>query len=84
VLRRIVGRQIKAAGRTIRIEADTVTCGGLGRSSPGRKNRLAWTRFRCIQPTFPPGSVAGPDLIFVVRSAAPRDLVVTRPHFTSY
>jgi hypothetical protein len=40
--------------------------------------------FRCIQPTFPSGSVAGLDLIFIVQSVAPRNLVVTRRHFTSY
>jgi hypothetical protein len=84
ILRHIAGRRIKAAGRTIRIDADTVTCGGLGRASRRHLNRLAWTRFSCIQPTFPPGSVAGPDLIFVVQSVAPRDLVVTTRHLTSY
>jgi hypothetical protein len=84
VLRHIAGRRIKAAGRTIRIQSDTVTCGGLGRPSRRRRARPAWIRFECIQPTFPPGSIAGPDLIFVVRSVAPHRLVVTRRHLTSY
>jgi len=84
VLRHIAGRRIKAAGRRIRIRSDTVTCGGVGRPSRRRRDRPAWTRFRCIQPTFPPGSIAGPDLIFVVRSAAPHRLVVTRRHLTRY
>lgn len=80
----IAGRRIKAARRTIRIDAGTVACVGLGRPSQRRQHKPAWTRFRCIQPTFPPGSVAGPDLILVVQSVAPRNLVVTRRHFTSY
>jgi len=84
VLRRIAGRRIKVAGRTIRVDADTVTCDGLGRPSQRRGDQRTWTRFRCIQPTFPPGSVAGPDLIFVVQSVPPRDLVVTRRYLTSY
>jgi hypothetical protein len=84
LLNHIDGRRIKMAGRTIRIDASTVTCGGLGRPSQRRQDKRAWTRFRCIQPTFPSGSVAGPDLIFVVQSVAPRDLVVTRRHFTTY
>jgi hypothetical protein len=84
VLKRISGRRIEAAGQTIRVDASTVTCGGLGRPSQRDQANLSWTRFRCIQPTFPPGSVAGPDLIFVVQSVAPHDLVVTRRRFTSY
>ena len=84
ILRHFAGRRIKAAGRTIRIDAATVTCGGLGRPLRRRRDRLAWTRFSCIQPTFPPGSVAGPDLIFVVQSVAPRDLVVTERRLARY
>jgi hypothetical protein len=84
ILRHIAGRRIKAAGRTIRVDAATVTCGGLGRPSRRRRDELAWTRFRCIQPTFPAGAIVGPDLIFVVHSVAPRDLVVTRRYLTSY
>jgi len=84
LLEHIAGRRIKVAGRTIRIDAGTATCDGLGRPSQRRHDEPAWTRFRCIQPTFPSGSVAGPDLVFVVQSVPPRDLVVTRRHFTSY
>jgi hypothetical protein len=84
VAKRIAGRGIALARGTIRIDADTVTCGGLGRPVSRRHDQLRWTRFRCIQPTFPPGSVVRPDLVFVVQSVAPRDLVVTRRHLTSY
>jgi hypothetical protein len=84
VLRHIAGRRVKAAGRTIRIQSDTVTCGGVGRPSRRRRDRPAWTRFSCIQPTFPSGSIVGPDLIFVVQSVAPHRLVVTRRHLASY
>jgi hypothetical protein len=31
-----------------------------------------------------PGQRRRPDLVFVVQSVAPRDLVVTRRHLTSY
>jgi hypothetical protein len=84
VVRGISGRRIALAGRTIRIDADTVTCGGSGRPAGRRGRQLMWTRFRCVQPTFPPGKVVGPDLVLVVQSVAPRDLVVTRRHLTSY
>ena len=84
LLEHLAGRRIRANGRTVRIDAGTVTCGGLGRPSRDRRDKPAWTAFRCTQPTFPSGSVAGPDLIFVVQSVAPRKLVVTRRHFTSY
>ena len=84
LLEHLAGRRIRANGRTIRVDAGTVTCGGLGRPTRDRRDEPAWTAFRCSQPTFPSGSVAGPDLIFVVQSVAPRRLVVTRRHLTSY
>ena len=84
VLRRLAGRRIEASGKTVRIEGDTATCGGLGSPTRRRGRQAAWTRFRCIQPTFPAGGIAGPDLIFVVESVEPRRLVVTRRYFTSY
>jgi hypothetical protein len=84
VLGDIRGRAIEADGRTVRVDPRTVVCGGVGRPSGRRHGRPAWTRFRCIQPTFPAGSVAGPDLIFTVRSVPPGDFVVTDRHFTSY
>src|SRR4051812_17999526 len=59
VLRGISGGRIVVAGKTVRIAPATVTCGGVG--PPVRRDgRREWARFRCVQPTFPPGSVVGP------------------------
>jgi hypothetical protein len=83
VLRRIAGRRIVVAGKTVRIDPATVTCGGVG--APVRKDgRRAWARFRCVQPTFPPGSVVGPDAIFTVQPAGPHRCMVTDARFTRY
>lgn len=83
VLRRIAGRRIVVAGKTVRIDPATVTCGGLG--APVRKDgRRAWARFRCVQPTFPPGSVVGPDAIFTVQPAGPRRFTVADARLTRY
>ena len=84
VVEHFVGRRVKLGGRTIQIDADTLTCGGLGRPTRRVNDQGAWTRFRCIQPTFPPGRLVGPDLIFVVQSVRPRDFAVARRYFTSY
>jgi hypothetical protein len=37
-----------------------------------------------VQPTFPPGSVAGPDAIFFVEPTGRRTLVVVDASFTTY
>jgi hypothetical protein len=83
VVRRIVGRRVAVDGRVVRIDADTVVCTGLG-AARRVHGQAAWTRFRCLQPTFPAGSVAGPDLIFVVESVASGRLSVTQARLTSY
>jgi hypothetical protein len=84
LLAAIGGRHIRVDGHTIRIDRATVACGGIDRAAGRVHGRPAWTRFSCIQPTFPRGSVAGPDLDFVVESAAPHRLVVVRRRLTSY
>src|SRR3954447_7014667 len=80
VLRRLAGRRIGVQGKTVRVDPSTVTCGGVGPVE--RKD--AWTRFRCVQPTFPRGAVAGPDAIFFVEPRGPRRFEVTESHFTRY
>jgi hypothetical protein len=83
VLRRIAGRRIAVAGKTVRIDPATVTCGGIG--LPVRRDgHREWARFRCVQPTFPPGSVVGPDAIFTVQPAGPRRFTVADARFTRY
>lgn len=83
VLRRIAGHRVVVAGKSVRIDPATVTCVGVG--APARRGgRREWARFRCVQPTFPPGSVVGPDAIFTVQPAGPRDFTVADAHFTRY
>jgi hypothetical protein len=83
VLRRIAGRRVAVAGNTVRIDPATVTCGGIG--APVRRDgRREWSRFRCVQPTFPPGSVVGPDAIFTVHPAGSRRFTVTDTRLTRY
>jgi hypothetical protein len=84
VLRRLAGRRIRVGQRTVRIDGGTLACGGLGRATTRIGGEPAWTGFRCVQPTFPPGSVAGPDAIFVVAPTGPRTLVVTDRRLTGY
>src|SRR5215208_6234077 len=59
VLRRIAGRRIRVEGRSVRVDPATVTCGGIGMPAGSVGGEDAWTRFRCVQPTFPAGAVAG-------------------------
>jgi hypothetical protein len=84
VLRRIAGRRISASGRKVRIDPGTVVCGGVGAPATRRRGRPAWARFRCLQPTFPPGSVAGPDAVFVVEPTGPRTYTITGARLTHY
>jgi hypothetical protein len=84
VLRRLEGRRIRVGGQMVGIDPATVTCGGVGRPTTRVHGKPAWIRFRCVQPTFPPGSVAGPDVIFVVEPTGARTLVVRERRLTSY
>ena len=82
VLRRLAHRTVRVGHRRVRLDPSTLTCTGLGR--PGWIDGAhAWTHFRCVQPTFPPGAVVGPDAIFVVSGAGSR-LVVSQARFTTY
>ena len=84
VLRRVDGRMIRVAGRRVRVDGATVACGGLGAPADVRGGEQAWTRFRCVQPTFPAGAVVGPDAVFVVRPTGRRSFEVTGQRFTDY
>jgi hypothetical protein len=83
VLRRIAGHRIVVAGQTVKIDPATVTCDGLGTPTT-HGGAEEWARFRCVQPTFPPGSVVGPDAIFVVQPTGPRRFTVTGSRLTRY
>ncbi|HWT22604.1 MAG TPA: hypothetical protein VN213_03780, partial [Solirubrobacteraceae bacterium] len=77
VLARLHGRTLRVEGRAVRLDRETITCAGLGAERERRRGASAWTRFRCIQPTFPPGGVAGPDAIVIVRPTGARTFAVT-------
>jgi hypothetical protein len=84
LLRHLAGRRIAIGDQVVRVDAATLTCGGIGRPATRADGRPAWRRFRCVQPTFPPGSVAGPDAIFFVQPVDRTRLVVTERRMTRY
>ena len=84
VLRSIAGRRIRVDGTFVRVDPTTVTCGGLGPPAANVGSQAAWKRFRCVQPTFPRGAVAGPDAIFFLEPRGQRAFEITRAHFTRY
>jgi hypothetical protein len=84
VLRRLGGHRVRVDGRAIRLDPGTLTCGGVGAARPGRGGAPAWTRFRCVQPTFPPGEVAGPDLVFTLRPTGRVAFELLERHLTRY
>jgi hypothetical protein len=84
VLARIGGRDIRVEDRTVRLDRATITCGGIGPPAGRRGGEPVWRRFRCVQPTFPPDRVAGPDAIFIVEPTGRRTFAVSGQRFTSY
>jgi hypothetical protein len=84
VLRRLTGRRVRVAGRRLRIDRSTLTCGGVGGPTARVDGEAAWTRFRCVQPTFPPGELVGPDAIFFLEPRGPRTFAVTGGRFSRY
>jgi hypothetical protein len=84
LLRRLAGRRIAVRRGFVAIDRGTLTCGGVGPASGRRNGRPAWTRFRCVQPTFPAGRLTGPDLLFVVEPTGPRTFAVRGQRFAAY
>lgn len=84
MIEQLAGHRLRVAGRTVRIDPQTVTCGGVGRPASRQGGEPAWTSFRCVQPTFPPGSVAGPDAILIVEPTGRRSFAVTSRRLTRY
>jgi hypothetical protein len=80
LVRRLRGRIISVEGRRVEVDRTTITCQGIGRAQR-RDHTLAWTRFHCVQPTFPAGAVAGPDAVFDVHPTGPRSLRVAAARF---
>lgn len=82
VLRRLDGRRMRVHRTEVVIDRDTLACGRAStRHAGGQRKRL---RLRCVQPTFPAGSVVGPDATFSVHATPAGRLVITDAQFTSY
>jgi hypothetical protein len=77
------GRIIHVEGRRVAVDQTTITCGGVGRAQR-RNHTLAWTGFRCVQPTFPAGAIAGPDAVFDVYPTGLRSLHIAAARFARY
>src|SRR5215210_3041208 len=73
---RLNNRHLEVAQRVVVLRADTLTCSGEGMGVVRRRARM-WKHFRCIQPTFPPGALVGPDALFRVHVGAARRYVIT-------
>ncbi len=76
-LRRLRGRQIAVGGRRVALDPSTLTCVGVG-PARHRGGTPAWSRFRCVQPTFPPGVTVGPDVVFVAEPSGTRQRLHVR------
>jgi hypothetical protein len=83
-LRRLDGRRIRVDRRVVRLDRSTLTCGGVGRPAKRIGDEDAWTRFRCVQPTFPRGVFAGPDAVFLAEPRSERRAAIVRARFTDY
>jgi hypothetical protein len=83
LVRRLRGRVISVEGRHVAVDRTTITCGGVGRARR-RDHAVVWTRFHCVQPTFPTGAIAGPDAVFDVYPTGPRTLHIAAARFARY
>jgi hypothetical protein len=81
--RRLAGETIRVAGRRVRLEAGTLTCGGEGPGRPGAGVRI-FAHFSCINPTFPPGQLVGPDALFRVHVTGRTTIRLTGKSFSGY
>jgi hypothetical protein len=83
LVRTLAGSRIRVEGRVVRLDAGTLTCSGEG-DGRMRSGRRLWTDFSCIQPTFPPGQLAGPDAIFRVQATGTAKFRVRAASFSRY
>lgn len=80
---RLAGTAIVVEERRVRLNAGTLTCGGEG-ASGRRGGQRVWSHFSCIQPTFPPGQLVGPDALFRVHVTGAQSYLVTDTSFSNY
>jgi hypothetical protein len=81
IMRRLDARRIRVDGKRVPIDLATLACGRAGTKRAGGRRTI---RLSCVQPTFPAGSVVGPDAIFFVHPTPRGRLVITNARFTSY
>jgi hypothetical protein len=76
LLRKLDGARLPVGGRIVTLDAATLACGGEG---PGtaRRGERRWMHFICVQPTFPPGEIAGRDAVFRVHVTSRRAGAIT-------
>lgn len=79
--RRLAGETLRVAGRQVRLEAGTLTCGGQGPGRPEAGVRI-FAHFSCINPTFPPGQLVGPDALFRVHVTGRTTIRLTGKSFS--
>jgi hypothetical protein len=84
VLLRLRGRRIRVGKKTVPLDGDSIACTGIGAPAGKKGGKPAWEQFRCVQPTFPPGRVVGPDAVFVVEPTGTRSFVLREQRFTRY
>ncbi len=81
--RTLDGKRFRVGRTVVPIRADTLTCGGQGRSIL-RAGVYRWKHFRCIQTTFPRGALVGPDALFLVHVLGRTRFEITDAHFARY
>jgi hypothetical protein len=82
LVRTLAGSRIHVEGRIVRLDGGTLTCSGEG-DGRQRGGVRVWTEFSCIQPTFPPGQLVGPDALFRVQVGT-ATLLVREASFSRY
>jgi hypothetical protein len=79
----LAGSRIRVEGKSVRLDGGALTCSGEGN---GRQQAdvHVWTEFSCIQPTFPPGQLVGPDALLRVQTTGATTLLVREASFSRY
>lgn len=81
IMRRLYGRRLRVDHKSVVIDRATLACGREGTVRVGKQRRI---RLGCLQPTFPPGTLVGPDAIFFVHTTPAGRVVVTNARLSSY
>jgi len=82
--RRLRGVRVVVGRRRVALDLATLTCVGVGGRAAGAGSHGAWRRFRCVQPTFPPGETVGPDVVFFAEAEGAGGVRVSGARFVRY